>query len=145
MNRVAEANAALDTLLTATFPSGSGYTVVRNPKGAKAWPKEGAAVVWTDDQDPETVRTLTGGLYDLKLTPEVVIARRTAPADREADQWADVETLKAALAADVTLGGAVEDARVMGVGPADLDEDQWIGGGLEVRIRLLFAAPSAAG
>ena len=145
VNRVRQANDAVATLITATFLTADGFKVLRNPKGQKAWADAVAAVVMTDDKDPETVRVMTGPIYDLSATPEVLIARKGSEADRAEAEWDDVETLKAALAADVTLGGAVEDARLEGVEGADLDTNTWIGGGLTVRIRLLFAAPTPAG
>lgn len=145
MNRVQQANDAVSALITATFTEGAGYKVWRNPKGQKAWADAGAAVVMTDDKDPETVRVLSGPIYDLSATPEILIARKGTDEARAAEEWADVEALKVALAADVSLGGAVEDARLEGVEGADLDTSTWIGGGLTVRIRLLFAAPTPAG
>lgn len=145
MNRVQQANDAVSALITAAFPEFDGFKVWRNPKGQKVWSDSTAAVVMTDDKDPETVRVLSGPIYDLSATPEILIARKGSEASRADDEWADVESLKAALAADGTLGGAVEDARLEGVEGADLDTTTWIGGGLTVRIRLLFAAPTPAG
>lgn len=145
MNRVKAANDALAALLTSAFAPVPQAKFFRNPKGAKAWAGATVAIVMTDDKEPETLRTLSGPVYDLQIEPEVLIARRGAEADRAAPEWDDVEFLKTVLATDLSLGGAVEDVRLSGVENADLDTDQWIGGGLAVRIRLLFAAPTPAG
>lgn len=145
MNRVKQANDALAQLLTMTFIGLTGASFHRNPKDRKVWAAAGFAVVMTDDKEPETLRALSGGVYDLRLEVDVLFARRGGEAARAPAEWDDLERLKAALAADVTLGGAVEDARLAGVEEADLDTHTWAGGGLIARVRLLFAAPSPAG
>lgn len=141
-NRIKEAHDALATVVQAAFPDATHH---RNPKGDQDWLSNTFAVVLTDDKQPETDRVMSGAIYDLRALPRVLFARRLRAGEREADEWADVETLKAALAADVTLGGAVEDARPETVEDAELDTSKWLGGGLEVTVRLLFNAPSAAG
>ena len=145
MNRVKQASDALAALIETAFAGTAGAKVFRNPKGRKAWQPTGLAVVLTDDDAPEVLRVMTGPAYDLRLEPELLLAQRGDHADRVASQWDAVETLKAALAADFTLGGAVEDARLDGSECADLDDDTWIGGGLSLRIRLLFNAPTPVG
>lgn len=145
MNRVKAANDALAALVESTFGPIAGAKFHRNPKGQKAWAADEFAVVVTDDKEPETLRALSGGVYDLRLEVDVLFARRGGEAARAPAEWDDLDRLKAALAADVTLGGAVEDARLAGVEEADLDTHTWAGGGLIARVRLLFAAPSPAG
>lgn len=145
MNRILQANDAVAAVIEAAFSTVEGAKAWRNPKGQKAWASTACAVVLTDDKDPETIRILSGPIYDLSLEPEVLFARLGHEADRSALEWADVERLKTAIAADPTLGGAVEDARIAGVEDAELDTHTWAGGGLIVRLRLLFAAPTPAG
>lgn len=145
MNRVQAANDAVWALVQQTFGFLTGVVLHRNPKGQKAWSADGFAVVQTDDKEPETVRVLSGPIYDLSLEVEILFARRGSEATRAGAEWDDIEILKAALLADVDLGGVVEDARLAGVETANLDTNTWIGGGLSARIRLLFAAPTPAG
>lgn len=118
---------------------------VRNPTGQTHLQTGDWIVSLADDEAAETLRVLTGPVYDLKASPVVTLARKAAEADRRAEAFADVETLRLALEADATLGGVVEDARLQAVESADLDRARWMAGGLDLTIRLLFAAPSPAG
>lgn len=152
MNRIKQAHDALAALVQACFGdtlAEPGAAFHRNVEETIDWDSAGAAVVsQMDDKDPEVVATLCGPIYDLAARPTLVIARRNAggtTAGREDAEWADVEALKASLAADVTLGGAVEDARIDGADTADLESARWMGGGLEITVRLMFNAPSKAG
>ena len=144
MNRVAAANNALFALVEATFPDPA-VIVMRNPDGQRALPAANFLVSMQDDNEPEVLRVLSGPVYDLKAVALLTIARKALEKDRREHQWYGVEAMRAALAVDVTLGGVVEDARLEGVEGADMDRAKWLGGGLDLSIRLLFAAPSPAG
>lgn len=145
MNRIAEAHAALEAVLTAAFPSPA--KLYRNPEGMKHFETADVVVSMQDDEAAETVRVLSGPIYDLKAEPLITLARKVAEAERRDAVWEDVDTIRIALAADPTLGGVVEDARIAhgGVEPAEMDRNRWMAGGLDVTVRLLFAAPSAGG
>lgn len=145
MNRIAEAHAALETVLTAAFPAPA--RLFRNPEGMKHFDAADIVVSMQDDESAETLRVLSGPVYDLKAEPLITLARKVAEAERRDAVWADVDTIRAALEADPTLGGKVEDARIAhgGIEPAELDRNKWMAGGLDVTVRLLFAAPSAGG
>lgn len=145
-NRLRAANDAVWELVQAAFAGAAPAPVFhRNPDGDKAWAKNTVAVVQHDDKTPETLRVLCGPAYDLKITPRVLLARRRGPDERASMEWDDVETLKAAVDADRTLGGVVEHVRLGPPEPADLDEAQWLGGGLEIPLTVLFSAPTEAG
>lgn len=143
MNRIAAAHAALYALVQATFPAPA--KTFRNPTGMKHFDSGEMVASLDDDATPEVLRTMSGPVYDLKLVPTLTVVRKLSEAERREDSWDDVERLKAALAADVTLGGVVEDARIDTVESAEMDRAKWMGGGLDIGIRLLFAAPSSAG
>lgn len=143
-NRVAAANDALWDLLEETFTEGE--TLFRNPDGQRAFGDASLVVSMDDDEEPEVLRVMMGGpSYDLKLVPVVTLARKALEGARREDAWTAVETLRVALAADPTLGGAVEDARIEMSEPSQLDRARWLAGGVDLSIRLLFAAPSPAG
>lgn len=144
MNRILQAHDALAALLEAAF-AGSGAKAFRNPDGARSWSATDFAVVLDDDDAPEVQGVVCGGIYDLKASPMVTLARKAPEPDRRAGQWDDVSTLRLALAQDHSLGGVVEDARIEGVESAELERATYVGGGLLVTVRLLFAAPSPAG
>lgn len=142
MNKVSAANAALWDLVEATFPTA---TRLRNSESAKAFESGDFVIAQMDDRDPEVLAVMSGGICDLKLTPTLTFALKGTSAEREAEVWEAVETLRLALAADVTLGGAVDDARLEGVEPAELEAARYAAGGLDVLVRLLATAPSKAG
>lgn len=141
-NRVLEASNALDTLLRAAL---TGATHVRNPSGQSHFAAGEFVASLMDDQEPEVLQVLTGPVYELKLVPVLTLVRKAGEAARRDGPWADVDTIRAALAVDPTLGGVVEDARIAGIEGAEMDRARWMGGGLDLSIRLLFAAPSPAG
>lgn len=142
-NRVAAANDALYELLEETF--GEDAVLFRNPDGQRAFDAAAMVVSMDDDEEPEVLRVLTGPVYDLKLTPVVTLACKALETTRREDAWAAVETLRLALAEDHTLGGAVEDARIEMSEASQMDRARWLAGGVDLSIRLLFAAPSPAG
>lgn len=143
-NRVQAANNALAARLEAAFIDPK-YKHFRNPDGQRAFDRADFVVSLMDDEEPETINVISGPIYDLKLTPLVTLASKQGSAERRDDAWSAVDIVRDALAADVTLGGFVEDARIEAVEPADMDRAKWAGGGVDLTIRLLFAAPSAAG
>ena len=142
-NRIAAANDALYDLLEETFADVA--TLFRNPDGQREFGSAEIVVSMDDDDEAEVLRVLTGPFYDLKLTPVVTLARKALEGLRREDAWAAMDLIRDALAADVTLGGVVEDARIEMSETAQLDRARWLGGGVDLSIRLLFAAPSPAG
>jgi|GEM_PF-1764834 len=145
-NRIAAAHAALFTALKAAFEARGGK-VFRNPEGMRHFDQGEMVLSMQDDESAETLRVMSGPVYDLKAEPLITLARKVAEPDRRDGVWGDVDLVRATLEADPTLGGEVEDARIAqgGVEPAEMDRNKWMAGGLDVTIRLLFAAPSAAG
>lgn len=142
-NRIAAANDALYDLLEETFADAA--TLFRNPDGQRQFDAAEIVVSMDDDDEAEVLRVLTGPVYDLKLTPVVTLARKALEGVRREDAWAAVDLIRDALAVDVTLGGVVEDARIEMSETAQMDRARWLGGGVDLSIRLLFAAPSPAG
>lgn len=142
MNRILAAHDALDALLATLFPTALRF---RNPEGQAHLKADDTVVVLADDEAAETLNVMSGAVYDLKVTPTVTLARRATEGVRRGDIWADVDALRLALDADPTLGGVVEDARLDAAEPAGLERARWMAGGLDVSVRLLFAAPSPAG
>ena len=142
MNKVSAANAALWALIEATFPDA---VRLRNTESAKAFETGSFVIAQMDDREPEVLAVLSGGICDLKLVTTLTFAMKGVSAEREAEVWDAVETLRQALDASVTLSGAVDDARLEGVEPADLDAARYAAGGLDVLVRLLLTAPSKAG
>jgi hypothetical protein len=146
MNRVQQANDALADFLTALFAAADPASEFqRNPDGARKFGVGTFHVVLEDDEEPEVVRVLTGPIYDLKANAMVTLARRLPGDERRAVQRDDVDAIRIGLEADPTLNGAVEDARISMSETAEMDRAKWMGGGLDLTIRLLFAAPSPAG
>ena len=150
MNKVSAANDALWTLVQAAFPDADGWTRERNPSAPKA-PKPrspGNPAMYCDqldDEAPQLIRAFAGLLFDLKATSHVTFVFLGGDTDRRVAAWAAVEELKAALAADPTLGGAVEYARIEAATDAAADRLEWMAGGLRVPVAMLFNAPSEAG
>ncbi len=141
-NKILIAHDALEAFLSTLFPT---VTVVRNPTGMSHFGAGAFVVSLADDETPEVLRVLTGPVYDLKCVAIVTLARKASEAERRESQWNDVDVIRMALALDPTLNGAVEDARIDSSEAAELDRAKWMGGGLDLGIRLLFAAPSPAG
>lgn len=143
-NRIAAAHQALEDALRGPFEA-AGTRVFRNPDGMRHFESGSAVLSINDDEAVETVRVLSGPIYDLMAEPLITLARKTDEASRREAAWVDADRVRDLLAADPTLGGVVEDARVTAVESAELDRSKWIAGGLDLTVRLLFAAPSAAG
>lgn len=148
-NRIQEANAALWTLVEATFGADQ---PIRNPAD-RVQPKAntpGALVAFVSQDDDEAAEVFgtmaTGPIYDLKVCPLLTFAfNGKTKTDRAAAAWAQVEILKAALAANRRLGGAVSWADIEDGEPIEAAANHWLAGGLEVRVRLLFSAPTPIG
>lgn len=142
-NRIDAANDALADLLQRVFPSPQ-HVWFRNPDGQRAFDRAVFVVSMDDDEEPEIVNVLSGPVYDLKVTPVVTMASKGAREARP-DVGPAIQRLADALAEDPSLGGVVEDARIVERAPAEMDREKWAGGGTDLSIRLLFAAPTAAG
>lgn len=149
-NRCRAVHQALAALIAGLLDDGD--DLVRNPDGYVA-PKArtvGELVPYTaleDDRDPEVLATLCGPVYDLKATPRVVLAFAGGIKDGRQDA-ADIklEALRAALAADPRLGGVCDYADIDSAEPCEADGALgWMAGGLEVRVAILFSAPTRAG
>lgn len=150
-NRIRAAHDALEVLLKATFPD---VDCQRNPSGHKppAAKVGGLAsyLALQDDNQPEVVGVLTGPIYDLQATAKLIVAFSGKTKDaRNVAAYAQVELLKAALdprqGGDPTLGEVVDYCDVGLVADMDVADSDWMAGGLEVEIGLLFSAPTRAG
>lgn len=154
-NRLASAHEALWTLMHALFTDVSkpqhtaAERVVRNPEGLVTKAVKGAPatlyVVMEDDDTPEVINVLLGPVFDLQVKPRIGFAFLGDEAARRPAQWACVDQLAAALAADRTLGGAVSYAELEPAERADADALPWLAGGMVAPVRLLFDAPTRAG
>lgn len=150
-NAIRRAHDALAALLSAAFDEVDGLTLARNPSGhtppkARAQGEMAFYLALIDDTEPEVEAVLTGPVYDLRATPTVVLAYAGGTKDaRQGAAWLALEPVKTALAADRTLAGAVSYAELEAAGPADVADNDWMAGGLEVRVSLLFDAPTKAG
>lgn len=148
-NKIKAAHDALENVVRTALSdllSMPGAALHRNASARVDWSVAGAPLItMDDDKSPEVTAVMCGPIYDLTARPVIVVARPKASAAREADEWADVEAIKARLALDVTLGGVVEDARLDEADTADLADETWMGGGIEITVRLMFNAPSKAG
>lgn len=148
MNALQTAHTALAALLASLFPDAE---PVRNPNGHQPPRLKGgnalaAYVAMDDDEDPETLAIMTGPVFDLKIAPRVTIA--FVGLDRQARltaAWTAVDTLKNALAADRSLGGAVQYAELQPASQTAGGVNDWLAGGLEIPVTLLVTATSAAG
>lgn len=146
-NRLRAAHDALAALLAATF---AGVEPLRNPSGHKPpAPKSNGLATYLaiqDDNQPEVLAVLTGPIYDLMASPRLTIAfSGKTKDDRSQAAWAVVEQLKAAVAADRSLSGAVDFCEVALPEDLPVADSDWMAGGLEVAIELLFTAPTRAG
>lgn len=147
-NKVRLAHDAVWDLLERSFP---GATRQRNT-GGKDQPaprgQDGMAqyVALEDDSDPEVLATLCGPIYDLRIEPVVTLAFSGKVKDeRSAAAWEAVETLKSAILADFTLGGAVSYAEIVAPRPVEASDTSWLAGGLDVGIEILLTAPTRGG
>lgn len=136
-------------LVLATFPEDAAQSH-RNPSGHKQpAPKVDGLVGYLamqDDNQPEVLGVLTGPIYDLQATPRLTLAFSGKTKDVRSDAaWAKVEALKAAVKADPTLGDTVDYCEVALPEDLPVSDSDWMAGGLEVGIELLFTAPSRAG
>lgn len=151
-NKILAANAALWNLVNTLFTA---HSPVRNPGGFNKPKTAGPAdyvgyVAMIDDKDAEVLGALmngAGSVFDLVVAPAVVFTSTAQTKEvREGLAWPMVSDLADAIAQDRTLGGAVSFAEletpegVEATGPAD-----WMAGGLQVRVRILFDAPTKAG
>lgn len=115
MNALQAAHAALAAVLERVFPEAP---PVRNPNGHQPPRLKGsdllaAYVALDDDEEPEVLAIMTGPVFDLKLAPRVTFAFVGRDKQARLDAaWLCVGALKAALAADRTLGGAVQYAEL---------------------------------
>jgi hypothetical protein len=146
-NKVRDAHQRLWALVEATFPDASRH---RNPAGPRApTAKAGGLAQYvslTDDNMPDIVGVMCGPVYDLKATPELTFAFSGKTKDeRQEAAYAQVELLKAAIAADRQLSGAVSYCDIAGVQPTDVADSDWMAGGLYVQVGLLLDAPTPAG
>ncbi len=150
-NAIRRAHDALAALLTEAFAEVDGLTLARNPSGhappkARAQGELAFYLALIDDNEPEVEAVLTGPVYDLRATPTVVLAYFGGTKDaRQLAAYAALDLIKAALASDPTLAGAVSYAELEAAAPADVADSDWMAGGLEVRMGLLFDAPTKAG
>lgn len=146
-NKIRAGHDALWAVVQATLPDGELH---RNPAGHKKPASRGADLVQyvtqTDDTAAEVLAVMTGPVYDLEVTANVVVAYAGKTRDeRQAAAYAAQGLLAAALAADRFLGGAVDYADLDTVDPVDSTETDWLADGLEIRVRLLVTAPTRAG
>lgn len=146
-NKVRAAHDALEALLDTAFADAARH---RNPSGDKppAAKSNGLAayVALQDDTSPEVTGVMTGPIYELQAAAMVVLALSgKSKNERQAEAYVLLGVLTQALAADPTLGGAVEYADIGAAQPADVADSHWMAGGLEVTVNLLFHAPTAAG
>jgi hypothetical protein len=147
-NTVRTAHNALAALLERVFPEA---TLVRNP-GGKEPPAprgvEGVAVyiALEDDSAPEVLNTMCGPIYDLRLEPMVTIALSGGTRDeRQAQAYALLDTLSAAIRADISLGAGCDYAETMTAQPVEASDSSWMAGGLDVGVEILLTAPTRAG
>lgn len=142
------ANDALWAVVETTFAEVSARH--RNPSGhTKPAIKESgvaAYIAQTDDEDPEVLRVMCGPIYDLRAITTITFAFSGKTKDERQQMARAFRTrLVAALEADHTLGGACEYADIDGSSSIDAGDTDWMAGGLDVRVGLLFTAATRAG
>ena len=150
-NAVRTAHEALATLLSAAFSDVDGLTLSRNPSGhappkARAQGEMAFYLALIDDTEPEVEGVMMGPVYDLRALPTVVVAYAGGTKDqRQQAAYEALAAINGRLVLDRTLGGAVAYAELDGANPADVPDNDWMAGGLELRVSLLFTAPTKAG
>lgn len=153
-NRIAAANDALWAAVQRSKLAGD--APVRDPGGhnePKAAQRHNGLAAYTcfaSDRKAEILDVLMGGedpVYDLRVTPRLTFAYSGAVKERRLEAATEaLETLKALLKADRTLGGAVDYAGIAEAEECDAEGAlSWMAGGLEVTVELLFGAPTPAG
>ena len=147
-NNLELANDGLWAVVEATYPDP--ISRHRNPAGhAKPAIKDAgiaAYVAQVDDEDPEVLRVMCGPIYDLRASTTITFAfSGKTKAERQQMARASRDLLVAALEADHTLGGACEYADIDGSSAIEAADTDWMAGGLDVRVGLLFTAATKAG
>lgn len=133
---------AIAALVTTLETALTGVTVMRTNNVPETIPADGLIQLTEGDDQIEALLSPVAYLHDLTVHAVVFMTRATE-ADRDADADALIAAMGAAVVADRTLGGVVDDAEPGAIESVELDEIDGAAKIVSVPIMLSFrSAPT---